>query len=148
MYDDRARAEGTQIDGPAVITTRATTYRSNPAGPTAPWRRAVPGSCAGRRRTTLRKAVRTTSHTMHKTMQATMPTAAHTTEQMETEFSMSHESNAEERALLDKFLADNTLFLGPDPEIMRNHSVPPRSPQEDAVLRARLDPHQSTMCAA
>lgn len=30
VYDDRARTEGTQIDGPAVITTRATTYLVEP----------------------------------------------------------------------------------------------------------------------
>ncbi len=48
----------------------------------------------------------------------------------------------EEQALLDKFLADNTLFLGPDPEIMRNHTVTPRSKIEDAVLKKGLDPHQ------
>ena len=33
----------------------------------------------------------------------------------------------EERALIDQFLDDNKLFLGPDPEIMRNHSIQPRS---------------------
>ena len=33
----------------------------------------------------------------------------------------------EEQALLDSFLADNRLFLGPDPEVMRNHSIAPRT---------------------
>ncbi len=50
-------------------------------------------------------------------------------------------SSDDDAALREKFLADNTLFLGPDPEIMRNHSVLPRSRIEDAALRSRLDPH-------
>lgn len=48
----------------------------------------------------------------------------------------------EEKALRDKFLADNTLFLGPDPDIMRFHGVTPRSPMEEAALARKLDPHQ------
>jgi len=48
----------------------------------------------------------------------------------------------EDQVLLDKFLADNTLFLGPDPEIMRNHTVTPRSPAEDRALKSGLDKHQ------
>ncbi|HVN28353.1 MAG TPA: hydantoinase B/oxoprolinase family protein, partial [Candidatus Binataceae bacterium] len=54
---------------------------------------------------------------------------------------MNDTSAADDQALREKFLADNTLFLGPDPEIMRNHSVLPRSAAEDAALRAGLDPH-------
>ena len=48
----------------------------------------------------------------------------------------------EDRALLDKFIADNTLFLGPDPEIMRNHSIQPRSAIEEAALKRGIDAHQ------
>jgi N-methylhydantoinase B/oxoprolinase/acetone carboxylase alpha subunit len=48
----------------------------------------------------------------------------------------------EDQALLDKFLADNQLFLGPDPEIMRNHSLTPRSKAEDEILKKGLDTHQ------
>ncbi|MDB5985560.1 MAG: acetone carboxylase subunit alpha, partial [Nevskia sp.] len=40
----------------------------------------------------------------------------------------------DDQALLDKFLADNRLFLGPDPEIMRNHSVTQRSALEEKAL--------------
>jgi len=50
--------------------------------------------------------------------------------------------SAEEQTLLDKFLADNQLFLGPDPGIMRNHSLTPRSQAEDAILKKGLDTHQ------
>ncbi|RQT87483.1 hydantoinase B/oxoprolinase family protein [Burkholderia cepacia] len=55
---------------------------------------------------------------------------------------MQNDINAEDRALLDKFIADNTLFLGPDPEIMRNHSILPRSQAEQEVLERGVDPHQ------
>jgi acetone carboxylase, alpha subunit len=47
-----------------------------------------------------------------------------------------------EEELLAKFLADNTLFLGPDPEIMRNHSITPRSAAEDAAIEKGLDSHK------
>ncbi len=50
--------------------------------------------------------------------------------------------SAEDQALLDKFLADNMMFLGPDPEIMRNHTLSPRSKAEDAILKKGLDTHQ------
>ena len=46
-----------------------------------------------------------------------------------------------EQALMDKFLADNMLFLGPDPEIMRNHSISQRSAAEEEVMRKGVDPH-------
>ncbi|MFT3791853.1 MAG: hydantoinase B/oxoprolinase family protein [Rudaea sp.] len=55
---------------------------------------------------------------------------------------MNVHSKDEERALREKFLADNTLFLGPDPEIMRNHGLSPRSAMEDAAIAKGLDPHQ------
>jgi len=51
-------------------------------------------------------------------------------------------SSAEDEALRDKFLADNRLFLGPDPEIMRNHGISPRSAIEDAALQEGLDTHE------
>jgi acetone carboxylase alpha subunit len=55
---------------------------------------------------------------------------------------MNDSTAAEDQALRDKFLADNTLFLGPDPDIMRNHSVLPRSAAEDTALAGGLDPHE------
>lgn len=54
---------------------------------------------------------------------------------------MTNQPSNEDRALLDKFLADNTLFLGPDPDIMRNHSLLPRSAEEERVLQQGLSPH-------
>jgi N-methylhydantoinase B/oxoprolinase/acetone carboxylase alpha subunit len=48
----------------------------------------------------------------------------------------------QEQALLDKFLADHRLFLGPDPEIMRNHSIGPRSELEERILSQPQDAHQ------
>lgn len=47
-----------------------------------------------------------------------------------------------EQQLLDKFLADQNLFLGPDPDIMSNHSFGPRTEYEDRILNAPLDLHQ------
>jgi N-methylhydantoinase B/oxoprolinase/acetone carboxylase alpha subunit len=61
---------------------------------------------------------------------------------MSNEASKMQQSKASEQALLDKFLADNQLFLGPDPEIMRNHSITARSVIEEAALKKGLDPHQ------
>jgi acetone carboxylase, alpha subunit len=55
---------------------------------------------------------------------------------------MNASTAAEDQALREKFLADNTLFLGPDPDIMRNHSVLPRSAVENAALASGLDPHE------
>jgi acetone carboxylase, alpha subunit len=49
--------------------------------------------------------------------------------------------DAEEQKLLDQFIEDNQVFLGPDPAIMENHSFPPRSPREQAVLAGDIDPH-------
>src|SRR3546814_5143777 len=55
---------------------------------------------------------------------------------------MNDKISSEEQVLLDKFLADNQLWLGPDPEIMRNHSTLPRTPAEDEILKKGLDPHE------
>jgi hypothetical protein len=49
--------------------------------------------------------------------------------------------SAEEVALISKFLNDTTLFLGPDPEIMQNHDLMPRTPEEDAAVRQVNDAH-------
>ena len=48
----------------------------------------------------------------------------------------------EEQAVLDRFLADNRMFLGPDPEIMRSHALEPRTEEEDRILKKGLDNHQ------
>ncbi len=47
----------------------------------------------------------------------------------------------DDQALLDKFLKDNQLFYGPDPEIMRDHDIGPRSADEERLLSAPVDPH-------
>lgn len=49
--------------------------------------------------------------------------------------------SAAERALIDDFLRDNTLFLAPDREIMRNHAHGPRSTDEERILSGSPDPH-------
>ena len=47
-----------------------------------------------------------------------------------------------EQALLDKFIADQQLFLGPDPGIMRDHSFGKRSAYEAQVFADPIDPHK------
>ena len=49
--------------------------------------------------------------------------------------------SAEEQNLLDQFIQDNQLFLGPDPQIMENHSFLPRTPKEQMILEDDIDPH-------
>ena len=50
-----------------------------------------------------------------------------------------------EKALIDEFLADNVLFLGPDPEIMENHDIAPRTPAEDEAMKKENDPSVLTL---
>lgn len=49
--------------------------------------------------------------------------------------------SAEEIALIKKFLDDNTLFLSPDPEIMQNHDLMPRTDEEDVAMKEVGDAH-------
>lgn len=51
-------------------------------------------------------------------------------------------SSVEEQVLLDRFLDEQNLFLGPDPAIMRDHSFGPRSAYEESVLSRPLDLHR------
>lgn len=47
--------------------------------------------------------------------------------------------SAEEQALLTQFIDDNQLFYGPDPDIVRDHRLEPRSEEEERVLCDELD---------
>ena len=47
-----------------------------------------------------------------------------------------------ERVIVDKFLSENIAFLGPDPEIQRNHCVAPRTEREEDILNAGIDTHK------
>lgn len=47
--------------------------------------------------------------------------------------------SARQQALLDRFLHENKLFYAPDPLIMENHRIAPRSEIEDRLLNAPLD---------
>lgn len=49
--------------------------------------------------------------------------------------------NAEEVTLIKRFMEDNTLFLGPDPEIMQNHDLMPRTELEEAAIGKVADSH-------
>lgn len=46
----------------------------------------------------------------------------------------------QEKKILDQFLADNVLFLSPDPEIMEEHDISPRTPMEEEALKKEIDP--------
>jgi acetone carboxylase alpha subunit len=50
-----------------------------------------------------------------------------------------------EQTLLNKFLDDNRLFYGPDPEIIRNNRLEPRTPDEERVLSGELDNQKLSM---
>ena len=48
----------------------------------------------------------------------------------------------QEKSLVEKFLEENILFLGPDPEIMENHRISPATPAEEAALEKHSDPDE------
>lgn len=47
---------------------------------------------------------------------------------------------AQEQKIVDEFLDSTTLFLGPDPEIMHDHDLAPRSDDEESALAQGFDP--------
>ncbi|ATG47162.1 acetone carboxylase subunit alpha [Celeribacter ethanolicus] len=49
--------------------------------------------------------------------------------------------SAEDMKLIKQFLEDTTLFLGPDPEIMQNHDLMERSPDEELAIGQNFDHH-------
>ena len=52
---------------------------------------------------------------------------------------MNKEQAPTDRSLIEQFLDDNVLFLGPDPDIMRDHSVTIPTEQEAAAVAAWAD---------
>ncbi|WP_368862451.1 hydantoinase B/oxoprolinase family protein [Frankia sp. Mgl5] len=53
---------------------------------------------------------------------------------------VSQSNSADDKSLIEKFLEENILFLGPDAEIMQNHKVAPESPRETQALAQFMDP--------
>ena len=49
---------------------------------------------------------------------------------------------AQEQEWVDQFMDETTLFLGPDPAIMRDHSITPRSDFENYCISTGVDPLQ------
>src|SRR6202021_1249994 len=47
----------------------------------------------------------------------------------------------EDQEWVDAFLAETTLFLGPDPQIMNDHRMAPRTAEEDRLLSGPIDPN-------
>ena len=52
------------------------------------------------------------------------------------------EGDVQDQELIQKFLKDTTLFLGPDPEIMRDHSIMPRTSSEEECMEKYTDLNQ------
>ncbi|WP_269620704.1 hydantoinase B/oxoprolinase family protein [Zhongshania sp. BJYM1] len=52
---------------------------------------------------------------------------------------LANPDTSDEKALVDRFLSKNRAFLGPDPEIQRNHHVAPRTSREEEILSAGID---------
>ena len=48
---------------------------------------------------------------------------------------------SEDQEWVDAFLAETTLFLGPDPQIMNDHRMAPRTAEEDRLLSGPVDPN-------
>ncbi|WP_327371014.1 hydantoinase B/oxoprolinase family protein [Streptomyces sp. NBC_01217] len=53
-----------------------------------------------------------------------------------------NELTAQEQHWVDQFMDETTLFLGPDPEIMRSHHTAPRSVLEEECIARGIDPLQ------
>jgi acetone carboxylase, alpha subunit len=49
---------------------------------------------------------------------------------------------AADQERIDRFMDETTLFLGPAPEIMRSHSMQPRTDEEERLLSGRLDAYE------
>ncbi len=49
--------------------------------------------------------------------------------------------SAADQQLIKAFLEENRLFYGPDPEIMRNHKLEPRTAREEQAMSRVSDPH-------
>lgn len=47
---------------------------------------------------------------------------------------------SQEQEWVDAFMDETTLFLGPDPDIMRNHQIHARTPYEEECIAAGIDP--------
>ncbi len=48
--------------------------------------------------------------------------------------------SAQEQEWVDAFMDETTLFLGPDPEIMRKHQIHARTPYEEECIAAGINP--------
>ena len=51
----------------------------------------------------------------------------------------SSDLSLEEKELLEQFVDDNQLYYGPDPKIVRNHKLMPRTQEEEHALESDID---------
>ncbi|WP_018405445.1 hydantoinase B/oxoprolinase family protein [Marinobacter gelidimuriae] len=56
------------------------------------------------------------------------------------EHSESRQLSEQEQQWVDKFMDETTLFLGPDPVIMRNHQIHERTSHENDCMSSQVDP--------
>ncbi|MEC9361810.1 MAG: hydantoinase B/oxoprolinase family protein [Pseudomonadota bacterium] len=56
---------------------------------------------------------------------------------------MTSENTEQERSLIEQFLAENVLFLGPDPEISKNHKLAAETPVEKAAIERFFAEHNA-----
>lgn len=52
----------------------------------------------------------------------------------------------QDQVIVDKFMNDNKLFYGPDPEIMDHHGLQPRSEDEERILTGEFDTQKANLC--
>lgn len=52
----------------------------------------------------------------------------------------SQQLSEQEQQWVDKFMDETTLFLGPDPEIMRDHRIHERTPHQEDCMSSQTDP--------
>ena len=54
-------------------------------------------------------------------------------------------THTDDRSLVEQFLEENVLFLGPDPEIMNDHKIAPETPREKQALAHFSDPELTNL---
>ncbi|MFZ2177736.1 MAG: hydantoinase B/oxoprolinase family protein [Rhodococcus sp. (in: high G+C Gram-positive bacteria)] len=62
------------------------------------------------------------------------------TDPFDTEPDISQLLSEQEQQWVDAFMDETTLFLGPDPDIMRHHQIAPRTAHEDRCIERATDP--------
>ena len=59
-----------------------------------------------------------------------------------TELNVSESTSQQDQELIANFLSENISFLGPDPDIVHDHHMLPRTKREEAILTKDVDSQQ------